>query len=159
MYSTERQHRRLVGPVASRVLQTWVMAFVILISGVTQSGFIPALLGGFGGGVSGVQAAVAAPGGNVLLICTADGIQTVLLDETGDATVSGTGSNDRPGHPVGHVFCALCATHHGAVIGIDLPYAAPVAVIHDVTFAAAIGFANGHDIPRSRHSRAPPVSV
>jgi hypothetical protein len=42
---------------------------------------------------------------------------------------------------------------------IDLPDIAPVPVTHDITYAKAITYAVGNDIPRIRHSRAPPVSI
>jgi len=148
MDSTKRPYRRSGFSVA-RVVQTWAMAFVILLAGVTQSGFIPALLNGQFTGISGVQAA---PGSNVILICTGDGIKAVSLGA--DENVP-----DAPAQTAGHGFCSLCATHHGAVVDIDVPYVAPVAVPHDVDYAHAGGIASGHEIPRIRHSRAPPYFI
>lgn len=148
MDTTKRPYCRFGFSVA-RVVQTWVMAVVILLAGVTQSGFIPALLNGQFSGVSGVQAG---PGSNVILICTGNGIQTISLDADKDVP-------DAPTQNAGHGFCSLCATHHGAVVDVNVPYAAPVAVSHNVDYAHAVGLASGHDIPRIRHSRAPPFFI
>lgn len=153
MLSTKRHRRREAGMSAGRFLQIWLMAFVILLAGVTQSGVVPALLNGQNTGVSGALAATAAPGSNVLLICTPAGIKTFNL-VSGDAVPS----DDLP-EAAGHGFCSLCATHHGAVAVLDLPYGAPVTVAHNVAYGAANGIATDHDIPRIRHSRAPPLSV
>jgi len=158
MLSTRRQHnaflRISLRPSSlRRVVQTWVMAFVILLAGVTQSGFIPALLLGGEIGVAGAQAA---PGGNVILICTGDGIQTIVFGPDGPEISENT---DHPAQTAGHGFCSLCASHHGAVVDVSLPYVEPVSISHDVSFAAAIGVAKGHEIPRSRQPRAPPHSV
>jgi hypothetical protein len=149
MDTTKRPYRRF-GFSLARVVQTWVMAVVILLAGVTQSGFIPALLNGQFAGVSSAQAG---PGSNVILICTGTGIKAVSLGSNGQDIP------DVPGQMAGHGFCSLCATHHGAVVNVDAPYVAPVSVPHNVDYAHAVGFAFGHDIPRIRHSRAPPSFI
>lgn len=148
MDTTKRPYRRFGFSVA-RVVQTWAMAVVILLAGITQSGFVPALLNGQFDGISGAQAA---PGSNVILICTGTGIKAVSLD-------GGNDTPDIPAQSAGHGFCSLCATHHGAVVDIDAPYVAPVCVPHNVDYAHAVGVAAGHDIPRIRHSRAPPSFI
>lgn len=149
MDSTKRPYRRFGFSVA-RVVQTWAMAFVILLAGVTQSGFIPALLNGQFSGIAGAEAA---PGSNVILICTGNGIKAVSLGNDGQDVP------DAPAQTAGHGFCSLCATHHGAVVDINVPYVAPVSVPHNVDYAHAVGVAAGHDIPRIRHSRAPPYFI
>ncbi|PKR58134.1 hypothetical protein COO92_10260 [Thalassospira lohafexi] len=133
----------------SRLLQVWGMACVILLAGVTQSGFITALLGGQGIGVSGAQAA---PGGDLLLICTPDGIRAVSLG--GGDLPTPDGENN-----AAHGFCSLCATHHGVFVDLGVPDISPVSKVGHITYAHAIGVAAGHEIPRIRHSRAPPLSV
>ena len=154
MFSTQRYNRNHREMSTRRVLQTWVMAFVILLAGVTQSGLIPALLTGQAAGISQASAADIYPGGNVLLICTPGGIKKVDL-ANGNADKVPT---DVP--PLaGHAFCSLCATHHGAVIAVDMPDMAPVAVVHEIRFAKVPGRATGHDMPRVRHSRAPPAVI
>ena len=153
MRSTNRHTCRSNGMSARRVFQTWLMAFVILLAGVTQSGLIPALLS------NSAQAAPFGPGSNVLQICTPNGIKTVATSgaiPVGDVDPYGTGHG---GQMAGHGFCSLCATHHGAVISLDLPYVAPVSIAHVVAYATANGIASGHEIPRIRHSRAPPAFV
>lgn len=141
-------HKPVCVRTLSRMLQVWGIAFVILLAGVTQSGFIPALLGGQGIGVSGAQAA---PGGDLLLICTPDGVRTVSLN----------GDDPKPvdSNKTHHGFCSLCATHHGVFVDLSIPDVVPVSEIGPVTYAHAIGVAAGHEIPRIRHSRAPPLSV
>ena len=133
----------------SRLLQVCGMACVILLAGVTQSGFIPALLGGQGIGVSGAQAA---PGGDLLLICTPDGIRVV--SRGGGDLPTPDGENN-----AAHGFCSLCATHHGVFVDLGVPDISPVSKVGHITYAHAIGVAAGHEIPRIRHSRAPPLSV
>jgi hypothetical protein len=155
MFSTQRHNRTHRGMSISRVLQTWAMAFVILLAGVTQSGLIPALLGGYATGISQARAADAYPGSNVVLICTPGGIKPVNLADG----IGGDASTPESPPNAGHAFCSLCATHHGAMLGVGLPNVVGVAVIHDVGFATANGIATGHEIPRVRHSRAPPVAV
>tara|TARA_E500000318_G_scaffold22554_1_gene22976 strand:- start:1711 stop:2208 length:498 start_codon:yes stop_codon:yes gene_type:complete len=139
---------RCVRPL-SRLLQVWGMACVILLAGFTQSGFIPALLGGQGIGVSGAQAA---PGSDLLLICTPDGIRAVSL--SGDAPPT---QDDKSN--AAHGFCSLCATHHGVFVDLGVPDIDPMSKIGLITYTDAIGVAAGHEIPRIRHSRAPPLSV
>ncbi len=148
MDTTKRPYRRFGFSVA-RVVQAWAMAVVILLAGITQSGFVPALLNGQFDGISG---AAAGPGSNVILICTGTGIKAVSLS-------GADGVPDTPAQSAGHGFCSLCATHHGAVVDIDVLYVAPVSVSHHVDYVHAVGGASGHDIPRIRHSRAPPFSV
>ena len=129
---------------------------VILLAGVTQSGLIPALLGGQATGIARASAADVFPGGDVLLICTPNGIKSVTV---ADGDVGHASAPDGIPSPAGHAFCSLCATHHGAVVAVELPDIAPVAVVHDARFAAANGVATGHEWPRIRHSRAPPAVV
>jgi hypothetical protein len=154
MFSTQRHNRNYREMSTRRVVQTWVMALVILLAGVTQSGLIPALLTGQATGISQARAADIYPGGNVLLICTPGGIKKVdLANENPDKVPT-----DVP--PLaGHAFCSLCATHHGAVIAVDMPDMAPVAVVHEIRFAKVPGIVTGHDMPRVRHSRAPPAVI
>ncbi|WP_276652673.1 DUF2946 family protein [Thalassospira lucentensis] len=125
------------------------MACVILLAGFTQSGFIPAFLSGQRIGVSGAQAA---PGGDLLLICTPDGIRAVSLG--GGDLPTPDGENN-----AAHGFCSLCATHHGVFVDLGVPDISPVSKVGHITYAHAIGVAAGHEIPRIRHSRAPPLSV
>lgn len=157
MLSTIRHTRHFGGLSVARVVQTWLMALVILLTGVTQSGVIPALLSGQATGIAGAQAAIAGPGSNVLLICTPDGIKRVAADGSlvGDDTFPADHSNQMAGHG----FCSLCATHHGAMVSVDFPYVAPTAISHDILYAPANGVGRGHDWPRIRHSRAPPAFV
>ena len=156
MFSTKRHNRQCCGISVSRVLQTWLMAFVILLAGITQSGLIPALITGHATGISQANAADAVPGGNVVLICTPNGIEPVnLADKDGD-------QHTRPDNPppmAGHAFCSLCATHHGAVVAIELPDMVPVPVVHHLRFAVANGKADGREVLRVHHSRAPPVAI
>ena len=125
------------------------MACVILLAGVTQSGFIPALLGGQGIGVSGAQAT---PSSDLLLICTPDGIRTVSFGGETQSTPDGKNNT-------AHGFCSLCATHHGVFVDLGVPDVAPASKVGHITYAHAIGVAAGHEIPRIRHSRAPPLSI
>lgn len=156
MISIRRHTRHDRGPSITRVLQTWLMAFVILLAGVTQSGLIPALLGAQATGIARASAADVFPGGDVLLICTPNGIKSVTV---ADGDVGHASAPDGIPSPAGHAFCSLCATHHGAAVAVELPDIVPVAVVHDVRFAAANGVATGHEWPRIRHSRAPPAVV
>lgn len=157
MLSTKRHTRRFGGVSLARVVQTWLMALVILLTGVTQSGLIPALMSGQATGIAGAQAAIPGPGSNILLICTPEGIKRVGAD--GSELADDLSSTDHSGQMAGHGFCSLCATHHGAMVSVDLPYVAPVAIAHIVSYGPANGIASGHDMPRIRHSRAPPAFV
>ncbi|AXO15924.1 DUF2946 family protein [Thalassospira indica] len=157
MITCKRHNRRSGGISLRRVVQTWLVAFFVLFAGVTQSGLVPALLSGQATGVATASAAEIAPGGDYVLICTPAGIKLVSAD-TLDGVVASNASGQADEMPT-HAFCPLCANHHGAMAAIDLPYVAPVPVIHDVSYAKAIAFVAVNDIPRGRHSRAPPVSI
>lgn len=140
-----------------RVVQTWLVVFVVLFAGVTQSGLVPALLGGAATGIASASASDIAPGGDYVLICTPTGIKLASVD-----TLEGAVPSDAPDQPdkiPAHAFCPLCANHHGAMAAIDLPYVAPVLVTHDVFYAKAMAFAVAHEHPRSHHPRAPPFSI
>lgn len=140
-----------------RVVQTWLVAFVVLFAGVTQSGLVPALLSGQSTGIATASAAEIAPGGDYVLICTPAGIKLASVDQLYGVVASA--STDDTDEMPAHASCPLCANHHGAMAAIDLPYVAPVPVIHDVTYAKAIALVALHDVRRTRHSRAPPTSI
>ena len=159
--STQKRHNRhdcqRGGLSTRRVVQTWLVAFVILFAGVTQSGLVPALLSGQASGISTASAAEIVPSGDYLLICTPTGIKMVSVD-----TLENAAPSDGPGQTgklPAHAFCPLCANHHGAMAAIDLPDVAPKPIIHDVTYAQATILVTGNDVLRIRHSRAPPVSI
>jgi hypothetical protein len=159
MFSTKRHNSHVSGLSARRVLQTWLMAFVILFAGVTQSGLVPALLSGQATGISAATAAEIGPDSDYLLICTPSGIKLVSLAELeGDAS-DGADATDRPDDMAGHAFCPLCANHHGAVVSFDTPEAARITKLHELAYATAFDGAWAYEIPRIRHSRAPPSSV
>lgn len=141
---------------AGNILRVWMLAFVILMTGVTQSGFVTALLGGgSGGGLTAITGANAAPGGDLIFICTADGVRAVSF---GDVGPDGASQNSG-GHSAGHGFCSLCASHHGAMASLDVPFGAPVSIIHDAEYAQARLLAATITVPRTRYSRAPPHSI
>ncbi len=137
---------------AGNILRVWMLACVILMTGVTQSGFVSAM---YGGGVTAITGANAAPGGDVIFICTADGVRAVSF---GDAGPNATSQNSG-GHSAGHGFCSLCASHHGAMANLDLPFGAPVSIIHDAEYVQARLIAATITLPRTRYSRAPPLSI
>ncbi|KJE36228.1 hypothetical protein UF64_05040 [Thalassospira sp. HJ] len=157
MITHKRHNRRAGGLSLRRVVQTWLVAFVVLFAGVTQSGLVPALLSGQSSGISTASAAEIAPGGEYLLICTPAGIKVVSVDTLEGVVTSG--SSDATDEMPAHAFCPLCANHHGAMAAIALPYNAPKPITHDVSYAKATVFATGNDVLRIRHSRAPPVSI
>ncbi|MFC4235445.1 DUF2946 family protein [Thalassospira xianhensis] len=141
---------------AGKLLRVWLLAVVILMTGVTQSGFVTALLGGgSGGGLTAITGANAAPGGDLIFICTADGVRAVSF---GDATPDAASQNSG-GHSAGHGFCSLCASHHGAMVNLGVPFGAPVSIIHDAEYAQARLIATTITLPRTRYSRAPPYSI
>jgi len=141
---------------AGNILRVWMLAFVILMTGVTQSGFVSAIFGGANGnGVTAITGANAAPGGDVIFICTADGVRAVSF---GDAGPNATSQNSG-GHSAGHGFCSLCASHHGAMANLDVPFGAPVSIIHDAEYVQARLLAATITLPRTRYSRAPPLSI
>jgi len=155
---TRKRHNHRVGNLSlRRVVQTWLMALVVLFAGVTQSGLVPALLSGQASGISTASASEIAPGGDYLLICTPAGIELVSVDAlVGVVTSDASGQSDEM---PAHAFCPLCANHHGAMAAIELPDVAPVPVTHHVSYAEATVLAAGNDVPRIRHSRAPPISI
>ncbi len=159
---TQKRHSRHLcqgrGLSIRRVVQTWLVAFVVLFAGVTQSGLVPALLSGQASGISPASAAEITPDSDYLLICTPAGIKLVPVDTLEDAGVSDDASGQRGKLPA-HAFCPLCANHHGAMAAIDLPDVAPKPIIHDVTYAQATIVVTGNNVLRIRHSRAPPVSI
>jgi len=157
MITCKRHNRHAGGISLRRVVQTWLVAFVVLFAGITQSGLIPALLSGQATGISIASATEAAPGGDYLLVCTPAGIKLVSVD-TLDTVMTDDASGQSDELPA-HAFCPLCANHQGAIAAIDLPYVAPVQVIHHVNYAEAIVVAFGNDFPRIRHSRAPPAFI
>ena len=141
---------------AGNILRVWMLAFVILMTGVTQSGFLTALLGGgSGGGLTAITGANAAPGGDLIFICTADGVRAVSF---GDA-IPDAASQNSGGHSAGHGFCSLCASHHGAMASLDVPFGAPVSIIHDAEYAQSRLITATITVPRTRYSRAPPHSI
>lgn len=138
---------------AGHILRVWMLALVILMTGMTQSGVVSAMF----------ARANAAPGGDVILICTADGVRAVSF---GNAKSDGAPQNAADhsaghsgDHAAGHGFCSLCASHHGGMANLDLPFGAPVSIIHDAEYANARGVAATITVPRTRYSRAPPLSV
>lgn len=143
---------------AGNILRVWMLAFVILMTGVTQSGFVSAIFGGANGngnGVTAITGANAAPGGDVIFICTADGVRAVSFGDAGPNAAS-----QKPdGHSAGHGFCSLCASHHGAMANLDVPFGAPVSIIHDAEYVQARLLAATITLPRTRYSRAPPLSI
>ena len=147
---------RISTRTAGYILRVWFLAFVMLMAGVTQSGFITVLLGGQGNGqLTAISGALATPGGDVILICTGDGIRAVA---TGDGSPLPSSSPSQ-GHSTGHGFCSLCASHHGAVASFIAPLGVPVSVVQDAEYAQARLIATRMTRVRTRHSRAPPVSI
>lgn len=145
---------------AGNILRVWMLACVILMTGVTQSGFVSAIFGGANGngngnGLTAITGANAAPGGDVIFICTADGVRAVSF---GDASADAASQNSG-GHSAGHGFCSLCASHHGAMANPGVPFGAPVSIIHDAEYAQGRLIAATITVPRTRHSRAPPHSI
>lgn len=141
---------------AGNILRVWMLACVILMTGVTQSGFVSAMFGAANGsGLTAITGANAAPGGDVIFICTADGVRAVSF---GDAGPNAT-SQKPDGHSAGHGFCSLCASHHGAMASLDVPFGAPVSIIHDAEYVQARLIAATITVPRTRYSRAPPLSI
>jgi len=139
-----------------KLLRVWMLAFVILMTGVTQSGFVSAMYGGANGvGLTAITGANAEPGGDLIFICTADGVRAISFGDVGpDAASQNSG-----GHSAGHGFCSLCASHHGAMASLEVPFGAPVSIIHDAEYAQARLLAATITVPRTRYSRAPPHSI
>ncbi|WP_404425150.1 DUF2946 family protein [Thalassospira australica] len=142
---------------AGKILRVWMLAFVILMTGVTQSGFVSAMFGS-GNGLTAITGANAAPGGDVIVICTADGARAVSFGDARPDATDATSQNSA-GHSAGHGFCSLCASHHGAMAHMDVPFGAPVSIIHDAEYAKARLIAAAVTLPRTRYSRAPPHSI
>ncbi|MCC9624298.1 hypothetical protein LPB41_21665 [Thalassospira sp. MA62] len=160
MCATKRQCRGANRLTVRHVISTWTVAIAILLVGVVQSGGAAALLGGWGiSGTSLIRASTDVsvfPGGNIIQICTPAGIETITL---GDTAIDASGRDPSQSQTVGHGFCSLCASHHGAVVALNQPDATVVEISRDVVYRAVTVTTTAHEIPRLRHPRAPPVII